>query len=421
MKYSNEKVKQIRWLMVFAAVLILLIIYSQSVLQGILLLMGMVSPFIVGGIIAFIINLPMRAIEDRILGKWKGKVASKLKRPISMVLAIVFLILLVSLLFVAVVPQLGKTLAELGAKVPTFLDNVLQEMKQLSAQYPELYAEVAKLETMELDWEGIITSVVTFLKSGITSMVTSTIGVASSIIGGVFNGVISFIFALYILSQKEKLTDQGKRIVHAYTSQKVSERIIRVFAMLNKNFSSFVTGQCLEAVILGTLFIIAMSIFGMPYAVLVGVLIAFTALIPIVGAFIGCGVGAFLILIDDPIMAVWFVVMFLIIQQLEGNIIYPRVVGGSVGLPSIWILVAVSLGGSLFGVAGMLFFIPLLSTAYALLRENVNARNAVREDISEEDDGTTEAESVLEVPGEAMDMLVEVLEENLASEETEEL
>lgn len=379
MKYSNERVKQIRWLMVFAAVLVLLIIYSKSVFQGVLLLIGMINPFLIGGIIAFIVNLPMRAIENRILGKWKGKLASRLKRPISMVLAIIFLILLISLLFVTVVPQLGKTLAELGAKVPAFLDNVVQELKQLSAQYPELYAEVAKLETMELDWEGIITSVATFLKSGITSMVTSTIGVASSIIGGVFNGVISFIFALYILSQKEKLADQGRRIVRAYTSERISEKVIRVFAMLNKNFSSFVTGQCLEAMILGALFIIAMTIFGMPYAVLVGVLIAFTALIPIVGAFIGCGVGAFLILIDDPILALWFVIMFLIIQQLEGNLIYPRVVGGSVGLPSIWILVAVSLGGSLFGVAGMLFFIPLLSTAYALLRENVNARNGAKE------------------------------------------
>lgn len=379
MKYSNERVKQIRWLMVFAAVLVLLIIYSKSVFQGVLLLIGMINPFLIGGIIAFIVNLPMRAIENRILGKWKGKLASRLKRPISMVLAIIFLILLISLLFVTVVPQLGKTLAELGAKVPAFLDNVVQELKQLSAQYPELYAEVAKLETMELDWEGIITSVATFLKSGITSMVTSTIGVASSIIGGVFNGVISFIFALYILSQKEKLADQGKRIVRAYTSERISEKVIRVFAMLNKNFSSFVTGQCLEAMILGALFIIAMTIFGMPYAVLVGVLIAFTALIPIVGAFIGCGVGAFLILIDDPILALWFVIMFLIFQQLEGNLIYPRVVGGSVGLPSIWILVAVSLGGSLFGVAGMLFFIPLLSTAYALLRENVNARNGAKE------------------------------------------
>jgi len=152
--------------------------------------------------------------------------------------------------------------------------------------------------------------------------------------------------------------------------------VLKVLSMLHKNFGSFISGQCLEAVILGTMFVIAMSIFRMPYAFMVGVLIGFTALIPIVGAFIGCVVGAFLILIENPVMAFWFVIMFLIIQQLEGNLIYPKVVGNSVGLPSIWVLMAVSLGGSLFGVAGMLFFIPLLATIYTLLRENVNARNA---------------------------------------------
>ena len=216
-------------------------------------------------------------------------------------------------------------------------------------------------------------------------MVTSTIGMASSIIGAIVNGVISFIFSLYILSQKEKLADQGQRIVRAYASEKLADGILRVLSLLNKNFTNFVTGQCLEAIILGVLFIIAMTIFGMPYAVLVGVLIAFTALIPIVGAFIGCGVGAFLILIDDPMLALWFVIMFLIIQQLEGNLIYPKVVGNSVGLPAIWILMAVSLGGSLFGVTGMLFFIPLLSTCYVLLRDNVNERNRAKQEVQQEE------------------------------------
>ena len=145
---------------------------------------------------------------------------------------------------------------------------------------------------------------------------------------------------------------------------------------LNRKFSSFITGQCLEAVILGTMFVVSMTVFRMPYALMVGVLIAFTALIPIVGAFIGCGVGAFLILIDNPLQALWFVILFLVLQQVEGNLIYPHVVGNSVGLPAIWVLMAVSLGGSLFGVSGMLFFIPLTSSCYALLKESVNRRNA---------------------------------------------
>lgn len=193
------------------------------------------------------------------------------------------------------------------------------------------------------------------------------------------NLLIGFIFAIYILGQKEILCNQGKRIVSAFFPEHMERFILKIFTLANKNFSNFISGQCTEAVILGCLFVIAMTIFRMPYAILVGVLIAFTALIPIMGAFIGCFVGAFLILVNDPIQAVWFIVMFLIIQQLEGNLIYPKVVGNKVGLPSIWVLMAVSVGGSLFGVAGMLFFIPFVSTIYMLLRDAVNERNAKKQ------------------------------------------
>ena len=164
--------------------------------------------------------------------------------------------------------------------------------------------------------------------------------------------------------------------MRAYLPEEINTKIQYVLKLLHKNFSSFISSQCLEAVILGTLFVIAMTIFGFPYAVLIGTLIAVTALVPIVGAFIGCAVGAFLILVEDPILAIGFVIMFLVIQQLEGNLIYPKVVGNSVGLPAIWVLVAVSVGGSLFGVVGMLIFIPITSTLYTLLREDVNERNA---------------------------------------------
>ena len=214
-----------------------------------------------------------------------------------------------------------------------------------------------------------------FLKNGAMGMLTSTVSVASGIISGIVNAVISLIFALYILSQKEKLENQGRRIILAFLPEKAAGKLQEVFALLYKNFSCFITGQCTEAVILGLMFVIAMSIFRMPYALMVGVLIAFTALIPIVGAFIGCSVGAFLILIDNPLQALWFVILFLTLQQIEGNLIYPKVVGSSVGLPSRWVLMAVSLGGSLFGIAGMLVFIPITSTGYTLFRESVNSRN----------------------------------------------
>jgi len=376
MGFSKEKMKQIRWLMLLAAALILGIIYSDRVFAGINFAFQITKPFLYGGVIAFVLNLPMKAFENKMLKKWKGKAASRMKRPLCMVLSVVAVFLVITIVIGTVVPQVTVTAAEVGRKIPAFVDRMTEELEKLAADYPELAEKVAALETIEINWDTVVDTVIDFLKNGAGDMLTSTVSVASGIIGGIVNIVIAFIFALYILSQKEKLGNQCTRIISAYLPEKLGDKILEVCSMLHKNFSNFITGQCLEAVILGTLFVIFMTIFRMPYALMIGVLISFTALIPIVGAFIGCIVGAFLILIDDPLLAMWFVIMFLIIQQIEGNLIYPKVVGNSVGLPSIWVLMAVSLGGSLFGIAGMLFFIPLLSTVYALIREGVNRRNA---------------------------------------------
>ncbi|MCM1064574.1 MAG: AI-2E family transporter [Eubacterium sp.] len=375
MGFDKEKIKQIRWLMVLAAVLVLGIIYSDRVFAGFGFVLQIARPFLYGGVIAFVLNLPMKAFENKMLKKWNGK-AAKLKRPLCMILSIVAVLLVIAVVIGTVVPQVTSTAAEVGKKIPAFVDGVTKRLEDLAADHPELAEKVAELETLEINWDSLVDTVIDFLKNGAGDMLTSTVSVASGIIGGVVNLVIAFIFALYILAQKEKLGDQCVRIISAYLPERVGNKILEICSMLHRNFSNFITGQCLEAVILGTLFVIFMTIFRMPYALMIGVLIAFTALIPIVGAFIGCAVGAFLILIDDPLLALWFVVMFLVLQQIEGNLIYPRVVGSSVGLPSIWVLMAVSLGGSLFGVAGMLFFIPLLSTVYALIREGVNRRNA---------------------------------------------
>lgn len=376
MGFSKETIKQIRRLMIFGAVLVLVLMYSQTAFQTVVFFFRIARPFLYGGAIAFVLNLPMKWIEDKLFRSWSGKAAKRLKRPVSMLLAIVSVALVITVVISIMVPQISTTAATLGREIPIFFSDMLVELEELSRRYPELKDPVAALEGLQINWESIADSVIGFLKNGVGSVLTSTVSVASSIVGGIVNGVISFIFALYILSQKEKLKNQGTRILTAYLPERVKGKILQICALLYKNFSNFITGQCLEAVILGTMFVIAMTIFRMPYAVMVGVLIAFMALIPIVGAFIGCVVGAFLILIENPILAFWFVIMFLILQQIEGNLIYPKVVGNSVGLPSIWVLVAVSLGGSMFGVAGILFFIPLLATFYALLRDSVNQRNA---------------------------------------------
>ena len=210
-----------------------------------------------------------------------------------------------------------------------------------------------------------------YFQDGAGNVINSTVSAIGSFVSGVATFVIAFVFACYVLLQKEKLKVQVKKVLYAFFSEKRVEWILEVCSLTAKSFSSFFTGQCVEAVILGTMFFIAMSILNMPYALLVGVLIAFTALIPIFGAFIGCVVGAFLILMVDPMKMLVFVVTFLILQQIEGNLIYPKVVGSSVGLPSIWVLAAVSIGGSLMGIVGMLIFIPIVSVVYTLFKASV--------------------------------------------------
>lgn len=375
MGFDKVKIKQICLLILYVAAVILILIYSDLLFAGLGMAFQILMPFIIGGVIAFILNIPMNAIEKRFLKKWQGKWTKALKRPISMVLSIVFIIAIISLVILAVLPQLRTTITTLGAKIPPFLDEVFLLLEKLTTDYPELAAQIQTLEKVEFDWNSITAAIGGFLTNGVGNVVTSTVSVASSIVGGITKTFIAFIFALYILSQKEKLQDQGIRLLNAYAPEKWNQKIREVCHRLYVNFTNFICGQCLEAVILGTLFIIAMTVCGMPYAIMIGTLIAFTALIPIVGAFIGCGVGAFMILIENPVQALWFVVLFLVIQQLEGNLIYPRVVGNSVGLPSIWVLASVSVGGSLFGVMGMLVFIPLMSTIYSLLRDDVNKRN----------------------------------------------
>ncbi|MCI9188202.1 MAG: AI-2E family transporter [Lachnospiraceae bacterium] len=376
MEFSRHKIRQIRHLMLLGTFLVLVLIYSEKVFEGIVFLFGILSPFLVGGVIAFVLNIPMRAFEEKLLARWKGKSAQKLKRPVCMVLSLISVVLVITVVIGTVVPQVASTASEVGKKIPAFMDSIIEELDKLTKKYPELAEQVSKLEKLEMNWESVVNSIFDFLKNGAGDVLNSTVNVASGIISGVVNAVISFIFALYILSQKEVLAGQGRRVLTAYLPEAVSSKTTEVCSLLYRNFSSFITGQCLEAVILGTMFVISMTLFRMPYALMVGVLIAFTALIPIVGAFIGCAVGAFLILIDDPLLALWFIILFLVLQQIEGNLIYPRVVGNSVGLPAIWVLMAVSVGGSLFGVSGMLFFIPLMSSCYALLRESVNRRNA---------------------------------------------
>lgn len=394
MNLNRKNVRKIKGLILFTALVFLVLMKFDWLCVGIGLLIGIVQPFIIGGMIAFVINIPMRFYENTFFGDekikpGKGKIIRKCRRGLSLVFAFLSVILVITLVVITVVPQLVATIKILTDKIPPFVNSVINQLQVLFAANPELLAQLNSFETLQtINWKEAINTIVGFLQSGMGNMLTSTFTVASSIVSSTINFVISIIFSIYILVQKEKLGNQCTRLLEAYTNPKILAWVVKVSKLLYQNFSHFITGQCTEALILGAMFVITMTIFKFNYAVMVGVLIAFMALIPIVGAFIGCFVGAFLMLVDDPVKAIWFLVLFIVLQQIEGNLIYPHVVGNSVGLPSIWVLAAVTIGGSLMGVLGMLIFIPLLSTVYMLLREDVNKRNMAKIPIEEKEKDT---------------------------------
>lgn len=370
---NKETIKALRGLLIFATLLILGVMHLDKVLEAVFFLLSILKPFIIGGGIAFVMNLPMKFYEERLFSR-PGRL-SKWKRPICFIMAILSFVLVVWAVCMIIIPQLAETIGVLAVKIPLFLKEMGVLLQKTFDDNPEILEYISKFDTKTWDWNSILTKATAVLSTGLGSMLTSTFNVATGIFGMVFDLVVAIVFAIYLVMQKEVLEGQCRRLMRAYLPAKIHSQTEKVLGLLYKNFANFLSSQCVEAVILGTLFVVAMTLFGFPYAVLIGTLIAVTALVPIVGAFVGCVVGAFLILVDSPIMAVSFVVMFLVIQQLEGNLIYPRVVGSSVGLPAIWVLVAVSVGGSLFGIIGMLVFIPIVSTVYTLLREDVNERN----------------------------------------------
>ncbi|MBQ7980132.1 MAG: AI-2E family transporter, partial [Oscillospiraceae bacterium] len=326
-------------------------------------LKGVVSifmPFVVGAAIAFVINVPMRAIEKKLFPK--SKKLDKARRPLAFVLTLLAVVAVVSAVLILVVPQLGETFKTLGSKIPEFMDKAEEYIEGIFKDYPQIQSTISELS---LDWSGIMTSVSGWVQSGLSS----TIDVAASAVNGVVSAFIGFVFAIYILLQKETLGNQARMILYALVPENAADRVNGIAAQTSKTFSNFLSGQCLEAVILGCMFAVVMLILRMNYVALISVLIAFTALIPLVGAFIGCFIGAFLIFMDNPLQALVFVIVFLIIQQIEGNLIYPKVVGESVGLPAMWVLFVVTIGGKIMGVIGMLIMIPASSVVYALFRE----------------------------------------------------
>ena len=373
MDLNRENMRKIKELIVFTIVILIALWKYTLVVDFLGFILNIIFPFLLGGAIAFILNVPMSFLESKIFGNKniEGRPAQKFARPCSLTLTILGVIGIIALVMFVVIPQLGSTFVGLGKTIQDFTPVAMAWIEELFHNNQEI---MTLLEDFNMDWDKILDGFAAFFKNGAGSVLDTTMSAAKSIISSVTTFFIAFVFSCYILLQKEKLRVQVQKIFYAYLPKKIVEKVLDICSLTYRTFASFLAGQCVEALILGMMFLVTMWILRLPYALLVGVLIAFTALIPIFGAFIGWILGAFLILMVNPVKAITFVAMFLVLQQVEGNLIYPKVVGNSVGLPSIWVLAAVSIGGSLMGVVGMLVFIPLVSVVYILFRGDVYKR-----------------------------------------------
>lgn len=382
MDLNKENLKKIRGLILFTIFVLVALWNFELVFDGIRFLWGVIFPFVLGGVIAFIVNIPMTFLEGKIFGKLrvakgkKGKWADKLARPLSLILTWIVILGIIAVVVLVVVPELGRTVLGLGKTIQDFVPQVQKWAIELFQDNEEIVKAISEIN---FKWDELLGNMVDFLRNGAGSVLDTTMEAAKSIITGVTTFFIAFVFSFYVLLQKEKLGEQIKKLMCAFMPEDWRNIFLALGTVVNKSFTNFFTGQCLEAVILGLMFLVVMAIFRLPYALLISVLIAFTALIPMFGAFIGCGVGALLIFMISPVKALIFIIVFLVLQQVEGNFIYPYVVGNSVGLPSIWVLVAVTVGASLMGITGMLIFIPLMSVVYTMLRGIVNRRLGLKE------------------------------------------
>ena len=326
-------------------------------------------PLIIGAVVAYLVNILMAAYEKMYFPDTKQPALIKSRRPVCMLLAFLTLIAIVVLIFGLVIPQLGECISVIVQALPGFMEKAISVAEDLHLFSAET------LGTLEnIDWQSQIGKLVGFVTSGLGDVVDIVVNAVSSVFSWIVTGLISLIFSIYLLAGKETIGSQFVRILKRYCSESIYGKIMYFLAILDDCFHRYIVGQCIEAVILGCLCAVGMRILQLPYAMMIGALVAFTALIPVAGAYIGAGVGAFMILTVDPFQALVFLIYLVILQQLEGNLIYPRVVGSSMGLPGIWVLAAVTIGGGIMGIGGMLLGVPLAATAYRIIRDDVRKR-----------------------------------------------
>ncbi|MDD7512577.1 MAG: AI-2E family transporter [Clostridiales bacterium] len=336
------------------------------------------TPFILGAALAFIINVPMTKIEGFLFKKVPEnpktrlqRCAKTLKRPVSMLIALVLVFGVIVIAGIIIVPQVASGLESLAEALPGAMDR-LQDWISKNANKIDIVENL--MNKIDIDLDSVGRELANTAKGWATAMLDSGFSTVSNIVNGIFEFVIGLVFAIYILLQKEKLGRQGKQIVYATFTEKTADKIMYITGMTRDVFKGFISGQCVDGIINAILFFIILTILGIPYAVMLSIFSGFMAMIPIIGSFIGAGVGVIIVLIMDPSQVLYFIIMYIIVQQIDGNVIYPLIAGNSMGLPSIWVLMAVTVGGSMMGILGMILFIPICSVLYQLTRHYVLRR-----------------------------------------------
>ena len=359
--------KNIILIITYIALIIFVLVNFEKILSILGYIINIFSPFIFGAIVAFVLNVLVNFIERKLFGKVKKKTWLKIKRPLSIAISVVLVIFIIVFIMNLLIPQLKNSVSLFTDSLPTYKEDIINIMNKFNLEE----TTIKKVSDYLDNFGKVITD---YIKGNSKDVITVTTEVATSLIAIISKAVIAIVFAIYIIAQKETLKRQFNKLMSAYLKPRTVNRINKYASMANTTFSNFVTGQCLEALIFGSLCFLGMLILRLPYATTIAVLLGFTALIPVFGAFIGTFLGAFLILMISPIKATIFVVFILVLQQIEGNLIYPKVVGKSVGLPGIWVLLSVTIGASVGGILGMLIATPLCSLLYILLRQAVNDR-----------------------------------------------
>ena len=371
MNIKTKRMKKAMFLIVFAVFTWWVFYNINYVGMGVNLLLGLLSPFIIGLVIAFIFNKPMSFIEEKLFNKDKvfGVLKDKYKRPISFLITLILFILIIAIVLVLLIPNLVGAAEELADKVPKYWETVQEFAKSRSIKYSKVNDFI-----QDIDFEEIKDNVYNFVKGGLLNWLGSTFTIFSSVLGAIVSAGLGTVFGIYFLFQKEDLAMSIKKLMYAVLPIKAARKLEHIAKITQESFSQFLTGQTLDAMALGAMFLITMLIFRFPYAVMVSVIIAITGLVPIVGAFVGLVIGGFLIFVENPKMAGFFLILFFILQQIESNVIYPRVVGKASGLSSVWILAAITLGGSLMGIIGIMLFVPMFSVIQKLLQEFIDRR-----------------------------------------------